>query len=361
MTHTGPVRMAIVGCGGISHAHAKAAARIPATIQFVACCDVRQDAARAWADTYGCRSAYADYTEMIAKEELDGVLLATWPNQHREQIEICLAAGVRHILCEKALCLTGREATDIWNLVRTHGAFLMEGFMYRHHPAIRQLEALLASGELGPVDSVRADFSAFDAEKEAATDTARNWRQRKECGGGIPYDFACYCVNACSHFAGGVPVRVYCRGGTSPAYGTINRMHALIEYGNNCVGFVESSKKADLSQRLEIVCARGRVVLPVSWTVYGEGEIHDQRSSGWVKYRQSVHAFQPADAYQLQLENFAAVVRGEDKAAMPLIESVLNAFTVEALVCSLQENCPVEIRLPPEIATSVTVGQADHP
>jgi predicted dehydrogenase len=47
-----------------------------------------------------------DYRQMVRKERSDGVLLATWPNQHREQIEQCLAAAVKRILCEKALTLT---------------------------------------------------------------------------------------------------------------------------------------------------------------------------------------------------------------------------------------------------------------
>ena len=354
MSVADPIKLGLVGCGGISQAHAKAAQNSSGKVRFTACCDIRLDAAQSWAETHGCPHAYTDYVEMVRTEQLDGVLLATWPNQHREQIANCLAAGVRNILCEKALCLTGQEATEIWNLVRQYGVIVMEGFMFRHHPAIRRLERELAAGELGPVDSVRADFSAFDAEAAAAADANRNWRQRKECGGGIPYDFACYCVNACGHFAGAVSRRVYCRGGISPVYDTINRMHALIEYDNGCVGYVESSKKADLSQRLEIVCAHGRLVLPISWTVYGEAEIQDQRSSGWVEYRQTSHAVPRADAYQLQLENFAAVIRDGARPVMPLLESVVNAFTMEALVTSLQETRPVEIRLPQEIADAIS-------
>jgi predicted dehydrogenase len=40
---------------------------------------------------------------MIGEHELDGVLIATWPTQHRERILGCLEAGARHILGEKSL------------------------------------------------------------------------------------------------------------------------------------------------------------------------------------------------------------------------------------------------------------------
>jgi predicted dehydrogenase len=345
------VRIGLVGCGDISHAHGKAAQAIQDKIKIVSCCDIQDAAARTWAEQYECDSCYTDYTEMIGAEQLDAVLLATWPNQHREQIERCLDAGIRNILCEKALALTGTEALEIQDLVQTHDAYLMEGFMYRHHPAIACMDDVLASGQLGSVDSVRADFSAFDAESEAAHDDNRNWRQRKECGGGIPYDFACYCVNACNHFAGGLPERVYCRGDVSELYGTINRMYAFIEYDNGVVGIIESSKKADVSQRLEIVGARGRLVLPISWTAYNEIAVEEQRSCGWVDYKHYSHVIPKADSYQRQLENFAAVIRKQERPVMSLVESVINTFTNEALINSLENRDLISVSLPSELLT----------
>ena len=112
------VRIGIVGCGDISHEHAIAAQAIPDKVRFVACCDIRDAAAQAWAKQYRCASYYTDYTEMIGAERLDAVLLATWPTQHREQVERCLEAGVRNILCEKALTLTGSDAVELY----TYGA-----------------------------------------------------------------------------------------------------------------------------------------------------------------------------------------------------------------------------------------------
>jgi predicted dehydrogenase len=260
---------------------------------------------------------------------------------------------MRNILCEKALTLTGAEALRIYHLAQACGAYLMEGFMYRHHPAIAYMDEVLASGQLGAVDSVRADFSAFDAESAPAGDRTRNWRQRKECGGGIPYEYACYCVNACTHFAGGLPESVYSLGNVSPNYGIINRMYAFIEYDSSVIGVIESSKKADLSQRLEVVCAHGRLVLPTSWTVYDEVSVADQRSTGWVEYDRSLHAISRADAYQRQLENFAAVIRGQELPVVPLVESVINAYVVEALVNSVETGEPTALFLPQELCAAV--------
>ena len=357
MTQDNTFSIGIVGCGGISHAHAGAVRDLP-NVRIAVCCDIREEAAESWMAQYGCDTCYTDYERMIREENLDGVLLATWPNQHREQIERCLDAGVRRILCEKALTLTGREAVEIYEMVKDAGAYLMEGFMYRHHPAIRKIERLLASGELGAVDNVRACFSDYDPELRAADDTNRNWRQRKECGGGVPYDLACYCVNACRHFTKGVPVRVYCRGDFSPTYDTLNRAYALIEYDNGSVGIIESSKKAAITQELQVTCAHGRLYLPAAWTISGDTVLVGKQDGPWPDAVADRYCIREANPYQCQLENFAAVSRGDAWPGMPLAESVLNTFTIEALVTSAQEKRPVEVDCPSYITDAL---QEDTP
>lgn len=341
------MRIGMVGCGGISQAHGEAAKKVP-ELEFAACCDLRPEAARAWAEAYGGK-AYGDCAEMLEREELDGVLVATWPTEHRANVEQCLEAGVRHILCEKALTLTGREARLLWERARQAGATLMEGFMYRHHPAIRRVESLIAEGEIGEVDSVRACFSALDPEVQAADDPKRDWRQRPECGGGVPYDFACYCVNGCQHFAGGGPRRVWCRGDWSERYGTMNRLYGLIEYDNGRIGTVESSRRSCLTQELQVAGSRGILTLPLAWTVFEDTEIHIKRSEGWEWGLGDRFQIARANPYELQLRNFAAVSRGEARPQVPLVESVVNTYTIEALVASAQERCPVEVEVPGDV------------
>jgi predicted dehydrogenase len=84
-----PVRLGIVGCGGISERHARAAAASD-EVSFVACCDTRIDVAEQWAAANGCEWFYGDYPAMVRDHELDGVLIATWPTQHHAQILGCL-------------------------------------------------------------------------------------------------------------------------------------------------------------------------------------------------------------------------------------------------------------------------------
>jgi predicted dehydrogenase len=338
-------RLGIVGCGSVSERHARGAAA-SSEVAIVACADLRREAAEDWAERHGCERAYGDYAEMVAEHELDGILLATWPNLHREQVLGCLEAGVRAILCEKALALTGAEALEIWEAARKAGALVTEGYMYRHHPAVARIDALLASGRIGTVDSIHAAFSIFDPEGASPDDLSRDWRQRVDLGGGAPYDIACYCVDACNRFAGARPLRAHAVTGTSERYGTVSRVFGLIEYENGVVGTVESSMRADFNHELRINGAHGHVRLPVAWRIDFPTEVVVSRSVGWGLVEEERFPAPAVDAYRLELESFAAAAHGAAEPAPTLAESVVTACTVDALLAGGREGAAVAVDLP---------------
>ena len=340
-----PMRLGIVGCGGISARHGRAAAS-SREVAIVACCDVRVEVAEEWSERYGCERSYGDYLTMIREHELDGVLLATWPSQHRGQILGCLEAGVRRILCEKSLALNAAEALEIWTAAKEAGALLVEAFMYRHHPAIRTIEELLFAGEVGQIDTIRAAFSLFDPEESPPDDPRRDWRQRKECAGGVPYDLACYCVDACNHLAGAPPRQVLAVSATSERYGTVDRLYGLIEYEDGVVGILESSKRSDSDHELKISGERGHVLLPVAWRIESATEVLLTRSAGWGEFEIARFPISAVDPYRLQLESFAAAARGSAPPTPALAESVVTALTTDALLTSAAERSAITVDLP---------------
>ena len=343
------MRLGIIGCGGISERHAHGAAQSD-DVAIVACCDVRVDAAEDWAQGHGCEHAYGDCRTMLAEHELDGVILATWPNQHHEHVLECLEAGARAILCEKSLTLTSGEAFEVWRAATDSGALVVEAYMYRHHPAFRVLEAAVANGEVGEVDTVRASFSLFDPAEAVADDPRRDWRQRPELGGGVPWDLAGYCVDACNRFAASRPLHATALASRSDRYGTIDRLFGLIEYANGRIGIVESSKRSDFDHELRIDGSHGHALLDVAWRIEGDAEVQIARSTGWGVFETRRVPGASADPYRLQLEHFARAARGEVEAVPSLPESVVTAFTLDALLQSAAERAVVSVEVPEAVA-----------
>lgn len=319
-------------------------------VSIVACCDVRSGAAEEWAASHGCERSYSDYRTMLREHELDGVILATWPNLHHEQLLGCLEAGARSILCEKSLTLTGAEAHEVWTATQEAGAVVVEAYMYRHHPALLRLRELVGQGDIGEVDSVRAAFSIFDPAEAAGDDPDRDWRQRPELGGGVPWDLSGYCVDACNLFAQSPPARVAAFSGRSERYGTVNRLFGLIEYESGVVGTIESSHRSDFNHELRIDGARGHALLPVAWRIEHEIEVELARSAGWGVFETTRIPVPETDPYRLQLEHFARTAAGEADPVPALAESVVTAYTLDALLASAAERAVVAVEVPEGVA-----------
>lgn len=352
------LRLGIVGCGRISHAHGIAARRIGTGLRFSACADVNEDAARNFATTYGSNSFYVDYMEMLQKEQLDAVVFATWPAQHREQLANAIRSGVRFILCEKALALSGDEAAEIYAVARQAGATIVEGFMYGHHPAIARLDELVKRDVSGTVDSVRASFHMFLPEPDGSQPLT--WRQRKETGGSVPYDRTCYPVNVCARYADALPLRVAATATVSEKLGTITRLYGEVTYENGCVALIESSNGAVFGQEVQVTCSNRIYRLATPFTMPGDGavvEIEALKFSHVIEHVHPVRSPLPVQddlpsfpAYRLQLENFAKLVSGAAKRSSPLlVESVVNSFTLDGLVRAGLEQRVVNIQIPEQI------------
>lgn len=330
------INIAIVGCGAHSHLHANAAESF-SNIKITSCCDIDSFRSNAWAEKYKCRP-YTSITEMISSEKPDAVILCTWPNQHLEQIKECLSAGIKNILCEKSLTITSEDAYQILNLVNENRAFLMEGCMFRHHPAIRKAEELAFSSGLGKIDSIRASFSNYEPEAHKDKLNTQDWRYRKECGGGVTHDWMSYCVNAANHFSGSKPSTIFASGSHNEEYGVIDRVFSQISYDNGTAAFIESSKHANFTQMLHISCANGIIQLPVAWGIYGDIFINVlHRKEKWGYIMTDRYEIEEADSFTLQLKNFTDAMRGISKPLVSLDESVRNIHTVELIIRSIDE------------------------
>lgn len=331
------LKLAIVGCGEHSHEHLKAVEEVSG-VKITTCCDINEERALAFAKQYGCSSNYSDLEKMLQTEKLDGVILCTWPMQHLEQIKLCLEKGIKNILCEKSLTLQAQEAVTVGNLVKQNDAFLMEGCKYRHHPAIRKLERILSYGDIGKIDSIRATFSNYEPEEAQEQGTRLDWRYRKDCGGGVPYDWMSYLVNACNHFSGSEPKRVFASGTQSKKYEVITRLFGMIEYGNGVVAIIESSKEANFSEELQITCANGILRLPIAWGIFGDVKItQTHRKPAWDYILTDSYEIEQTNVFALQLQNFADVIRGKALPVLPLYQSIQNVQVIEALVTSLMQ------------------------
>jgi predicted dehydrogenase len=118
---------------------------------MVACADIVQANAAAFAERYGLTHLYPDYREMLAKERLDLVSICTWPHLHAEMAIACAQAGVRACHCEKPMDLTYGGSRKMLLVAAQHGMALTFNHQRRYGKPFRKTRELLDAGEIGPL------------------------------------------------------------------------------------------------------------------------------------------------------------------------------------------------------------------
>jgi predicted dehydrogenase len=150
------MRWGILGPGGIAGRFAGALAS-QGTQQVVAVGSRSLDRARAFASQHAIEHAAGSPEELVGRQDVDVVYIATPHNSHRAMAELALAAG-KHVLIEKPFTTTEADAAAVTARARDRGLLAMEAMWTRYLPQADVLRQLLEAGAIGEVTSVSADF-----------------------------------------------------------------------------------------------------------------------------------------------------------------------------------------------------------
>ncbi len=110
---------------------------------------------------------HASYEQLVQDPGIDVVYISTPHNLHCENTLLCLEHG-KSVLCEKPIAVNRGELDTMTQLAQSKGLFLMEAMWTYFLPAIRQAQAWIAAGKIGPVQHIKADFvfkAPYDPEK----------------------------------------------------------------------------------------------------------------------------------------------------------------------------------------------------
>ena len=148
-------RVGIVGCGSISHLHARGYQGVD-SVEMVALADPVQAAADAFGDQYGIEKRYTDFRQMLDEEDLDIVSNATWHKLHASiTISIC-ARKPKAVLCEKPMATCMGECNEMMIAAERNGVKLAIGHQRRFNPAWNEARDLIADGAIGRIQHVTA-------------------------------------------------------------------------------------------------------------------------------------------------------------------------------------------------------------
>ena len=142
------VHIALVGAGLMGTSHIKSL-QGNALVTVTGICDVSKEAAQRLADTVGA-NAYTDLDEMLAKETIDAVIVATPDNLHADPVIRCAKAH-KHILCEKPFATTLEDGRAMLVAIEENGVICQMAHLFRFLPFYRNVANAVEKGQIGEV------------------------------------------------------------------------------------------------------------------------------------------------------------------------------------------------------------------
>jgi hypothetical protein len=165
------VNVAVIGCGLMGMGHVRRLAGDSA-FEVLAVCDVdklRRDEALDVVKGFYTQKrqqgkpinvdAYNDYREILIRDDIDAVLIAT-PDLWHSLMSIEAAKVGKDVYCEKPVSLTIYEGRNLADTIKRTGRVFQTGSQYRSAPVIRQVCNFVRNGGIGKVQKV---FTLLDA------------------------------------------------------------------------------------------------------------------------------------------------------------------------------------------------------
>ncbi len=148
MTHTQPsFTCGIIGTGIMGKAGGKILQRLEG-VEVVALADPSEGNLQEAAAELGVKATYARYQEMLERERLDAVYVATPDQYHRDPCIDALEAGC-HVIVEKPMATTQEDAEAICKAVEKSGKRFQVDFNHRWLAPYHKVKAMIEAGQLG--------------------------------------------------------------------------------------------------------------------------------------------------------------------------------------------------------------------
>ena len=233
------------------------------------------------------------YDAVLELSEVDAVYIPLVNNLHLQWTLAALACG-KHVLCEKPLAMNAAEAEEMAAAAERSRRVLMEAFMYRFDPRVRDFVAAISE----PLH-VQATFGF-------TLNGALNYRFDAALGGGALLDVGCYGVSV-SRWVLGEPVDVVARARFE--HGVDMTTSVLLGFDGGRTASVFASFESAENQEVTVIGRAGveRIERPFN-------RLED-----------------PIGPYRLMVESFADSILEARPAEVPLIESIANMQTLDRI------------------------------
>jgi len=204
-TKSGPMRevkVGIIGCGGIANGKHMPSLKKLENVKMVAFCDIIEERAQKAKKDYGTEDAFVctDYRELLKIPDIEVVHVLT-PNVSHAEISIATLEAGKHVMCEKPMAASSKDARAMVEAAKRTGKKLTIGYQSRSTRTYQYARKLIQDGELGEVYYVKAP-----AVRRRGAPLWGVFLDKEKQGGGPMIDIGTHSIDAALYLIGNYEV-----------------------------------------------------------------------------------------------------------------------------------------------------------
>jgi predicted dehydrogenase len=310
-----PLKLALVGAGGIGHAYAEASKHVE-EVELAYVADVRPDGAKGLAEARGAEYV-ADPLSLADPERVGLALLCTPPSTHEELAVAFLEAGVP-VMCEKPLATSRAAGQRILAAAAQSGTPLTMASKFRFVEDVIEARSMVRSGMIGDVLSAEVAFCA-------PVDMRSRWNSQPEIsGGGVLMDNGTHGVDILRYVVGPLESVSAILSSSTPDLEVEDSALLLARLDGGVLGSVQVSWASDrLTQRyLAVMGTEG--TLEVNWK---GSRVRQRSSSADVPFGEGYDKFQALGG---NLRNTARALQGTEEMRVSTLDAMASVLAIEA-------------------------------
>lgn len=331
------VRLASVGLGRWARVLARGAQRGDA-VELYSCFSRDEERRRAFCAEFGIARSAGTYEELLADPEVEGVIVTTPNDTHRDVIIQALEAG-KAVYTDKPIAHTLEDAHRIAVAVSDTGQVFAVGHSSRRLSGHREMRRWIDEGKIGEISLAEANFS----NERGLELTPQTWRfYADKSPGGAFIQLGVHHADTLQYLLG--PVRTV----TAHARQLFTKSEvpdavmAICEFESGALGYIGTGWASPGVYSMNLLGTKANLMYDLDFTHWDESHLADDWSSLRSQFygeseRQAV-PLQRTDMFREQLEEFGLAIRGQAKVEVGAAEAVRALAVVRAALESSKLN-----------------------
>jgi predicted dehydrogenase len=337
------VRLAPVGLGRWARVLARGAQRGD-VVELASCFSRSEDKRRGFQEEFGIERSASSYEELLADPDVEGVVITTPNDTHRDVILQALEAN-KGVYIDKPIAHTLEDAMSIEAAVRSSGLVFAVGHSARRLAGHRMIKRWFDEGRLGQISLVETNFSN-ERGLELTEDTWRYYASKSP--GGTLIQLGVHHADNLQFLLGPV---VSVNANVKKLYTKSEVPDAamvICEFANGVLGYLGCGWASPGVYSMNVQGTKANLFYDLDFTHWDESHLADKystlRSQFYGESERQPVELPPSDMFREQLDEFALTIRGEATVEVGIAESI-NALAVvrAALESSERKGLAVEV------------------